>query len=140
MNAATFLWRQVNPWHIKENRITSELFLPTRAEGGKSSVYDGDQISAKESWEHYNAPDPEGSKASLGVMALTVEECQMEGVEPVPDPTPFPEHVLLDFTGLSNRKQETAAKALRSIAVDRGWIYRSDDPDDPDDVDESTGH
>ena len=67
MNAATFLWRQVNPWYIRDDRITSELFLPTRADEGKSSVYDGDKISAKESWEHYIAPEPEGlGKKSLG--------------------------------------------------------------------------
>ena len=123
MNAATFLWRQVNPRFIVDERITSQLFLPTRIDEGKVSVYDGDLITARESWTHYTDPKPDGMGGeSLGVMSVTVQECQNEGVAPTPDPTPFPQHVLLDFTGLSNSKRETAAKALRAIAVARDWI------------------
>ena len=42
-----------------------------------------------------------------------------------PDPTPFPEHVVIDFGSCSNSEIRTKAKRLTNAAEDRGWKYRN---------------
>jgi hypothetical protein len=125
MTDDTLLLRQVNPAWIQQGRITSQVFQPTPKDARKLSVYDGDKITARESWLHFTE---QLSFKSDGVMAVTLGECRREELDVRPDPEPFPEHAIIDFTGISaisaNRVKK-AAKRLRAAAELRGWQYKA---------------
>jgi hypothetical protein len=120
VNPATLLHRQINPAWIQNERVTSQAFKPTPKDGNELSVYDGDLISAEGSWQHFT----EQGMKSVGVLAVSVTEAQACGVNARPDPEPFPEHAVIDFTGLSSNQVEKAAKKLRNLATERGWQFR----------------
>ena len=121
MNSDTLLYRMVSPSWIKDGSPTTPTFKPTRKDNGRLSVYDGDQISPQDAYEHYTSL---GHKA-VGVLAVTVEECESLGLTVSLDPLPgFPEHAVIDFTDLSGNRGRRAASALREIANARGWQYR----------------
>ena len=125
MNAETYLWRQVHPSFIRQNQVTSQVFTPTPKDKGKLSVYDGDQINAKDSWIHFTTPKPGNSAyGSVGVVAVTVGECEAYNTVVAPDSGTFQEHVLIDFTELPKSKHKTVAKELSKIARERGWMYQ----------------
>ena len=121
MDADTPLLRQVHPNWIVAGRVTSQLFSPTPKDEGMLSVYDGDRISAANSWVHYTQ---DLGLQSSGVMAVTLGECQGYEVTAIADPSHFPEHVLLDFRPFSRNKVRDLAKRLTRLAADRGWQYQ----------------
>jgi hypothetical protein len=57
-------------------------------------------------------------------MGVLVGECSALELPVHPDPVPFPEHVLIDFTAFSKAAVEKKAKLLRAKAEQRGWLYR----------------
>lgn len=121
MNAGTLLHRQVHPSWVQEGRVSSQVFKPTSKDEHCLSVYDGDQIDAESAWRHYvNTLNLE----SIGVLAVTVWECEILELTVVPDPDAFPEHVCIDFRGLTNRQIEKKAKTLNLTARSRGWQFR----------------
>lgn len=120
MNADTLLHRQVSPAWVQQGRVTSQLFKPTPKDEKKLSLYDGDQISAEGAWEHFTG---QLGLKSVGVLSVTKAECETESLRVVPDPTPYPEHIVLDFSELSGGQTEKAAKRLTVTAVERGWQY-----------------
>lgn len=64
---------------------------------------------------------------SVGVVAVTVNECQALGLEVKSKPDRFPEHAVVDFTRLpSSGSRKDAAKQLASYAIRRDWQYRGD--------------
>lgn len=121
MNNDTRLLRQVHQSFIRHGRITSQVFKPTPKDNKQLSVYDGDQITPENAWIHYTV---QLSLPSIGVVAVTFAECINQGLRIIPDPSAFPEHVLIDFTGLTNKQIKDVAKRLRSKAIARGWLYR----------------
>ena len=118
MNCDTLLFRQVHPDFIHDGRVTSQAFSPEAA-CRTLSVYDGNQISAMDSWLHYtNRLNLE----SDGVLAVSVGECRDEQLGVQPDPQcGFEEHVLIVF----DKGLRRIAKKLKKIAVQRGWQYQS---------------
>lgn len=120
MNTETLLHRQVHPSWVQDGRVSSQAFKPTSKDEKCLSVYDGDQIEAEAAWRHY--VEALGYK-SIGVLAVTVGECEVLELIVSPDPDTFPEHVYIDFRGLTNRQIEKTAKALNSKARSRGWQY-----------------
>jgi hypothetical protein len=42
-----------------------------------------------------------------------------------PDPEPFREHVLIDFSGLEKAAIERASKKLKARAEAREWLFRA---------------
>lgn len=123
MTSDTLLFRQVNPYWMQQDRITSQTFKPTPKDKEKLSAYDGDQVTAEESWEHYTR---RLGFQSVGVVAVTVDECAKQELQAIPDPTPFPAHVFIDFSGLSGNQKIMKAKSLRVIAQNRGWQYQAE--------------
>jgi len=122
MNDHTILLRQVNPNFVQQGRVTSQAFQPTPKDGDRLSVYDGDQIAPQEAHQHYT----ENFQArSVGVMGVCVQECRHLELPAEPDPEPFPEHAVIDFSAFSRRQKETKAKQLRARAQDRGWLYQA---------------
>jgi hypothetical protein len=117
----TLLYRQVHPSFIQNGRPTSQVFRPTPKDENKLSVYDGDKIQAKASWEHYT-----GSLGlpSAGVMAVTTSECVLQSLVVVADGISYPEHCTVNFSGLDRKATEKVAKILVESAIQRGWQYQ----------------
>jgi hypothetical protein len=122
MTGTTLLLRQIHPSFLQAGRVTSQAFRPTPKDESLLSVYDGNQITAEESWSHFTS---QNDCRSIGVMAITVGECAAESLSARPDPQPFPEHVVIDFTGLNNNQCEKKSKKLRMKAEARGWLYQA---------------
>lgn len=121
MTPATLLLRQVNPSWVRKGRITSQAFRPTLKDNGQLSVYDGDQITPQQAHTHYTRLL---ELNSVGIMAVTVAECEQQDLPVAPDPRPFPEHVLVDFRAFSNSDIRTKAKHLAQAAILRGWQFK----------------
>ncbi len=120
MNANTFLYRQIHPNFIQQNRVSSQAFRPTPKDDQKLSVYDGDQIEPSAAYQHYTG---KLNLPSVGVMAVTVSECEVTDLPTLPDPAPFPEHALIDFSAYSKNETEKKAKLLKAKAEARNWLY-----------------
>lgn len=127
MNKSTLLHRQVHTHpsftqidpKTKTKRTTSQAFMPSTRDG-MLSTYDGDKISAADSWViHTNML---GLK-SCGVMSVSVGECADENLPVIPDGVPYPEHVSIDFNGLSRGQTRRKSKYLRAVANARDWQY-----------------
>ena len=97
------------------------MFRPTRKDDHRLSVYDGDQITAEAAWRHYTQAQ---HRRSVGVMSVTRRECRDTGLRVIGDGTPFPEHAVIEFSGLSRNETKTAAVVLAAAARRRGWQYR----------------
>ena len=121
MTPETLLHRQVHPSWLQEGRITSQVFKPTPKDKKKVSVYDGDQIAPDKSWEHYTTIL---KYESIGVVDVTLHDCETQKLIVEPDPEPYPEHVVIKFDVYSNSQIEKKAKNLTKAAVARGWQYR----------------
>ena len=121
MTGTTLLLRQVHPTFVQNGFATSQAFRPTPKDESALSVYDGDLISAEASWVHYTTTLGQGS---VGTVAVTVDECAAENLPARPDPAPFPEHAVIDFTGLSDGKCKTKGKKLQAKALARGWLHQ----------------
>lgn len=121
MNAGTHLHRQIHPSSLQEGRVTSLAFKPSSNDVECLSVYDGDQIDAEAAWRHYVYTL---NRESIGVMTVTVGECEILELTVVPDPDDFPEHVCISFQGLTNRQIGKKAKILSSNARSRDWQFR----------------
>src|SRR5260221_13978529 len=116
MTLQTLLYRQIHPVWVQGNRVTSQAFRPMPKDRQLLSVYDGDQISPQASWRHFTS---DLGFASVGVMAITVGEYAKEQLPARPDPEPFPEHAVVDFSGLTNSSAEKKFKVLRNLAEAR---------------------
>lgn len=122
MTEATLLFRQIHPNFVQDGYASSRAFRPNEADNGLMSVYDGDLITAEASWTHYTT---ELKKQSVGAMALSVEEFSLHGLTARPDPEPFPEHAVVDFTGLEERHWRNKSKKLHALAIARGWVFQA---------------
>ena len=109
MTPTTLLLRQVNPNWVREGRITSQVFRPTPKDKGQLSVYDGDQMTPQQAYTHYTRTL---MLNSVGVMAVTVAECQQQELPVVPDPASFAEHVLVDFRAFLQLGHKDKGQAL----------------------------
>ena len=126
MTDNTLLYHQIHPDFVQFDsqsetlRATSQAFYPSQ-EDKAISTYDGDQISAQDSWVHYTQVE---KRKSRGVMAVTPTECKQLALPVIPDGKGFPQHVSIDCTALTTSRQlETNAKRLRSAANARGWQF-----------------
>jgi hypothetical protein len=99
------------------------VFKPTPKDEERLSVYDGDLISAEDSWRHFTE---ELQFSSVGVLAVTVRECTLQGLQAEPDPQPFPEHAVIRFDGCQKSQIAKKAKHLKQYAEKRGWQYRAE--------------
>jgi hypothetical protein len=115
----TLLFRQVHPSWIQNNRVTSQAFKPTPKDECKLSVYDGDLITAEQSWKHHVA----SGLASAGVLAVTVDECATQDLPVFSSPAHFEEHAHIDFSALTPAQVKGSAKQLLRMAIERKWLH-----------------
>ena len=120
MTANTLLFRQIHPSFVQNGRVTSQPFRPTPKDESLLSVYDGDLISPEKSWVHFTT---KLMQQSVGTMAVSVAECAAENLRSRPDPVTFPEHAVIDFSGLTDKECRTKSKKLQAKALERGWLY-----------------
>ena len=116
------LFRQVHPTFVQSGRVTSQAFRPTPKDEQKLSVYDGELIDPEAAAKQY--VEELGFKTA-GVLCILVSECTEQLLKVNPDPTPFQEHVLIDFSGHDRKRIETISKKLRDAAAARGWQYQA---------------
>jgi hypothetical protein len=115
------LHRQVHPSWVQDGRITSQAFSPTPKDAGLLSVYDGKQIAAEPSFIHYTTVQ---KLTAIGTVSVTAGEATSVGLPWRPDPEPFPEHAVIDYTELPTPgKIKAKAQALAERARQRGWTY-----------------
>ncbi|MBV7530606.1 hypothetical protein [Chitinophaga sp. sic0106] len=124
LKSETLLYRQVHPSWVQNGGVsnqafvTSQTFKPTPKDQNKLSMYDGDQYSAQESYEHYSE-----KLTSAGVLGVTVKEFQLEELPCESDDVTFQGHVLVDYGDHTKGTIERKSKKIRDIAIQRGWVY-----------------
>lgn len=121
------VYRQVHGNHVKDSRRASSVAFNPLATGGAEakrlrvlSGYDSGQVSAEEAYRHYTQVS---ARPSVGVLALSVEECTALGIEVDYDGLGFPAHVSLRFPRLSRRATARLAMKLDDLAMARGWQF-----------------
>lgn len=126
MNDSTLLLRQVHPSFVQDGFASSVAFRPNTFDKGLMTVYDGDLVSAEGSWLHYTTVS---NRSSAGVVGLTVQECTAEELTARPDPVPFLEHAVVDFTKVEEKSWRSKSKKLQAKAMLRGWLYQPENPE-----------
>lgn len=95
--------------------------MPFPKDGEKLSVYDGDQISATEAYQHYTDTLKHESEGVWGVTCAEVSGIELASL---PDPLPeSPAHALIDFSGKSAGVCRKLAKKLKAFAISRGCLH-----------------
>lgn len=123
MNHRTLLLRQVHPNFFPEGEVSSQAFIPFPKDDGKLSTYDGDQITAEASYQHYTV---DLGFESVGVWAVNGEEVASIGLIYQSDPiVGNTAHAIVDFGVLPEKECRKLAKRLKKFAVDRGSLYRA---------------
>ncbi len=121
MNLESVLLRQVHPDFAPDGKLTSQAFYPFPKDEGRLSAYDGDQISAADSLEHYTNVL---GFSSCGVWGISCKEVGGVGLSSYPDPLPgSPAHALVDFGVLTERQCRKLAKRLKAFALARGCLH-----------------
>lgn len=126
MTGTTLLLRQIHPSFVQAGVVTSQAFRPTPKDESKLSVYDGDLIQPQAALIHYTTV---WKLATVGAMAVTVDECSAEELPSRPDPlSDSPEHAIVDFTGLTDNQCYKKSKKLQAKATSRGWQVQAPAP------------
>lgn len=117
MTPQTLLLRQAHPNFMAGSIITSQVFMLSSSDNGYLSVYDGDLISATDSYTHYKGL----GNQSHSVWAVTKAETDSQAVPAGPDPlADNPAHAKIDFTAHTERACRRIAKLLKELAIKRG--------------------
>lgn len=142
MQSTTELHRQINPIFVLDGQVSYQSFMvdyqafkPTEHDGGHLSVYDGDEFSPEDSYQHYVDRGKQlGTlkREPAGVLSVTVAECSTLGLNALRDDAPFAGHAHIDFTPHADNQSKRAtqrayssiASQLRDLAVSRGWRFR----------------
>ena len=120
MNPETPLWRQIHPSFMVASQLGSQAFRPTPKDQDLLSFDDGSSIPAEASWQRHTGAR---GLASVGVLAVTVDECAGEGLPVMADGIPDPEHVSVSFDGTTSSQRKAISKRLRDFAAARGWQF-----------------
>lgn len=122
MQSESLLFRQIHPnFLLEKNVLSSEAFVPSEKDEGELSTYDGDLISASQSFVHYTQVL---GWSSIGVWGISNAEVSKTGLTSRPKPLPeSPAHAVVDFGQAPKGKCRRLAKILRDFAEERGCLY-----------------
>lgn len=121
MTPNTALLRQVHPNFYPNQELSSQAFYPFPKDHNLLSVYDGDQISAADAYQHYTA---QLHLASCGVWGVSCNEVTELGLTSRSDPLEeSPAHAVIDFAGKPDKECRKLAKKLRALALARGCLH-----------------
>lgn len=121
MTPDTLLLRQIHPSFIQDGRVTSQAFRPTPKDEFLLSVDDGDRVTAEASWQRF-ITNP--ACDSVGVQAVSAEECTAYELPVIEDGNPHPEHCSIDFQQMSAGEVKRKGSLLRAQAEMRGWLFK----------------
>lgn len=114
------LFRQIHPSFFQEGRISSEAFRPTAKDHNRLSVDQGSKTTPETAFTTHVRLGHQ----SIGVMGVTVGECDDLGLSAYSDPLDEkPAHAFIQFEGLSGNASKTRAKSLRARAESRGFLH-----------------
>jgi len=123
MNDQTLLLRQVHPNFLPEGELSSQAFYPFPKDHGRLSVYDGDQISAEVSYNHYTV---DLGHSSAGVWGVHCSEAASVGLTSQPDPIiNSPAHACIEFGQRVDKESRKLAKKLKEFAAARGCLHEA---------------
>ena len=115
------LLRQVPSAWVQGDRVTSQSFKPFPKDNNRVSVYRDDLMSAEEAWRHYTE---ELRLNSVGIVAVSTDECRDENLTVDLDGVPYPAHASIVFPAdLPKKRIERIAGCLAAKARARGWQY-----------------
>ena len=123
MSPETLLFRLVHVSCVQGNAITSQVFQPVPMGEGLLSVYHGGSWSPEDAWNRFTGLLL-GENKFVGVVGVTVAECQVLDLPVVPMPDAISGHAAIDFSGLSRNQIRRKSISLREFAVARGWLFR----------------
>ena len=123
MNPDTLLFRMVHLSCVQGNTITSQVFQPAPMGTGVLSVYYGGSWSPEDAWNRFTGL-LQGTHQFVGVVGVTVAECQVLELPVTLVPDALSEHAVIDFSGLSRNQIRRKSISLREFAVARGWLFR----------------
>lgn len=122
------LYRQVHPSWIRDGRVTTQAFRPTKKDENRLSVSRASLTTAEGA---YMLHTKGRMLASAGSWAVTVGECQSQSLKIISDPTASPPepvadpaHCYVNFAELQSRGAiEAAGAVLTRRAADRGRLF-----------------
>jgi hypothetical protein len=121
------LFRQVHPNFVRDGRPSSQVFRPTKKDGGKLSVARGSLTTAEDAFRHHTERLQLPSAGTWGVL---VGECMEQALQTFPDPTTAPPerfadpaHAYVDFCGMSSSQAEARGTKLTRYANKRDCLY-----------------
>lgn len=120
MQEENLLHRLVNPAFVQGDSISSQVFKPTSKDEGLLSLYNGNQFSADESYQHYTSKLNLESVAVASISRIEFEELTIEVED---DNIPFIGHSSANFNSLSTSQVKKAAKKLKNLATSRGVSF-----------------
>ena len=121
MTDDTILLRQAHPKFVDEGQLTSQAFVPFPKDEAKLSVYNGEQMTAAESYRHYTETLNNEADSVWGVTCAEVTNVDLSyASDPLPE---SPAHALIDFSGKSTSACRKLAKKLREFASLRGRLH-----------------
>ena len=124
MNDETPLLRQIHPTFMQNGQPTYIAFRPFPRDEGHLSVYDGDMISAEQSYKYHTGTR---NLKSGGVMGVLVKECSSIELPTASSPEEFEEHAHIDFTKYGDKKDIVEkSKGLLDFALKRDWMHKDD--------------
>jgi len=121
MTPKTILLRQAHPNFVPDGQLSSQAFFPFPKDNGHLSVYDGDQISAGEAFQHYVNVLHNQSCGVWGVAQLEVSGLGLAAKSDALED--FPSHASIVFADASDKECRKLAKKLRAFAVARGCLH-----------------
>jgi hypothetical protein len=122
------LFRQVNPGWVRDGRVSSQAFRPTRKDAGLLSVDRASLANAESSFRLFT----EGlRRPSAGTWAVTVQECDEQSLPVIEDPLTSPPevvanpaHAVISYKDVSSNQQvESKSQALARCARERGRLF-----------------
>ena len=123
MSPETLLFRIVHVSWVQGDAITSQVFQPAPTGEGFLSVYYGGSWSPEDAWNRFTSLLL-GAHHFVGVVGVTVAECQVLDLPVKPMPDALDEHAVIDFSGLNRNQVRRKSIILREFAVARGWLFR----------------
>ncbi len=126
MNPETLLYRMVHRSWMRGDMVSSVAFRPRLVDGQLLGVFDGDRITLEGAWNEFTTYF-QGGSLFLGIVGVTLAECEGLDLPVLSDPYLFPARAYIDFTGLGRAEIRRKAYRLRECANARGWLFRLQD-------------
>ncbi len=115
------LYRNARTPLVVDGHVSSTVFEPSRTDNKLLSVDRSSKSRPKIAFELFLS---RAGSTSSGILAVTAEECQSEGVPALENElADNPAHTVCDFRSHNNSQTKKRAAKLRDLAMTRGWLH-----------------